>query len=161
MVESRIHELFSSDKTVYIFDVDGVLAKLEFGEYNHYYYNDEEWQKAIQNHNYYKDSLAIPTMKGFLKNKDKNRIFVATKILNEEEKKQKELFLERNYGIKPEHVYVVNKNEEKLNVIKKIQQLMPDLEDKYFVIIDDTIDVLNDVMDHSNYSTVHISSFLE
>ena len=35
MVESKIGDLFQDENTVYIFDVDGVLARLEYGEYNH------------------------------------------------------------------------------------------------------------------------------
>ena len=38
MKESKIKDLFADAKTIYIFDVDGVLARLELGEYNHYFY---------------------------------------------------------------------------------------------------------------------------
>ena len=42
-MNSKIQELLSSDKTVFAFDVDGVLAPMEFGEYNHYYADDDVW----------------------------------------------------------------------------------------------------------------------
>ena len=45
--------------------------------------------------------------------------------------------------------------------MNKIKELNPNLEDKYFVMIDDTVEVLNHIMDNSNFSTVHISSFLQ
>ena len=53
------------------------------------------------------------------------------------------------------------KDEDKVNVMKLIQEKYPDLEDKYFLMIDDTVSVLNYIMEHSAYSTVHISSFLK
>ena len=65
------------------------------------------------------------------------------------------------YGILKDHVYLVYHNDEKLDVINKIKKLNPNLEDKYFVMIDDTVEVLNHIMDNSNFSTVHISSFLQ
>ena len=40
MKESKIKDLFEDHKTIYVFDVDGVLARLELGEYTHYFYND-------------------------------------------------------------------------------------------------------------------------
>ena len=41
--------------------------------------------------------------------------------------------------------------------IKSKYQVVPD---KNFVMIDDTVSVLNNIMNNSNFSTVHISSFL-
>ena len=57
-------------------------------------------------------------------------------------------------------MYLVYKNEDKLETIKQIQKEYPNLEEKYFVLIDDSVDVLNHVMENSNFSTVHNSSFL-
>ena len=37
MKESKIKDLFEDAKTIYIFDVEGVLDRLELGEYNHYF----------------------------------------------------------------------------------------------------------------------------
>ena len=45
--------------------------------------------------------------------------------------------------------------------MKKIKEGYPELKDKYFVMIDDTVEVLNDIMNHSSFSTVHISSFFD
>ena len=42
---SRIKELLKDNNSVLVFDVDGVLAVLEFGERNHFGLNDEEWIK--------------------------------------------------------------------------------------------------------------------
>ena len=161
MVESKIRDLFQNGNTVYIFDVDGVLARLEYGEYNHYYYDDEAWSKMIYEKDYYKDVRAFETMQKFLANKDMKRVYVATKVMNEEEHRQKVSFLNRNYGILADHVFLVYQNDEKLDVILKIKENYPNLEDKYFVMIDDSVDGLNHIMANSSFSTDHVSSFIE
>ena len=161
MEKSKIKELFESSNTVYIFDVDGVLAPIEYGEYNHYELDDEAWAKALLTNNFYEDKKPFETFKLFLKEKDINRIYVATKVMNDTEKKQKIEFLEKNYGIKKENIFEVYKNEEKLEVIKKIKEEYPLLDAKYFVMIEDSVEVLNYIMENSEFSTVHVSSFLK
>ena len=41
MKKYKIDELYNNPNTIYVFDVDGVLAPLEFGEYNHYELDDD------------------------------------------------------------------------------------------------------------------------
>lgn len=161
MKEYKISELFDNPNTVYVFDVDGVLAPLEFGEYNHYELNDDDWAKALLESDLYANKRSSKTFQKFLATKNKNNVYVATKVMNEREKEQKINFLNKNYGILKDHVFEVYKNEEKLEVIKNLKKLYPDLEDKYFVMIDDTVDVLNHIMFNSAFSTVHVSTFIE
>ena len=42
----------------------------------------------------------------------------------------------------------------------KIKELRPDIDDKHIAMVDDTVDVLNSVKEHSNFATIHISSFM-
>lgn len=158
---SKIKDLFLDEKTVYVFDVDGTLTPLEFGEYNHYLLNDEEWSKSLLEQDFYTCCRPITIMQDFLNSKDKEKVYVVTKVMNEVELIQKKNFLKKYYGILPEHVFLVYQNDDKLDVMKEIQLKYPDLEEKYFVMIDDTVDVLNHIMDYSSFSTVHISSFFE
>ena len=161
LVQSKIKELFDNPNTVFVFDVDGVLASIEYGEYNHYYYDDEEWAEDLNSHDFYQDIRTIKTMQEFLKDKKMERVYVVTKVMNETEKKYKQRFLEQHYHIDPTHVFSVLTNPDKLTRMQEIHQSFPTLEDKYMVMIDDTVDVLNHIMENSNYSTVHISSFLD
>ncbi len=161
MKESKIKELFQNECTVYVFDLDGVLAPIEYGEYNHYYYDDEEWSKAILEKDFYEDVRPIKTFQDFLKEKDKSFVYVVTKVMNEEEKRQKIKFVKKNYQIEEDHVYGVYHDLDKLKAMKEIQKNHPHLEDRYFVMIDDTVNILNDIMEHSSFSTVHVSSFLK
>ena len=56
-MESKVKELLESEKAVYCFDVDGVLALLEFGENNHYCnVSDEVWASNLLINNYYNDN---------------------------------------------------------------------------------------------------------
>ncbi len=158
-MKSKINELFLSPETVYIFDVDGTLTPLEFGMYNHYSLNDEEWAKSLFIEDGYKNCRPIKYFQNFLSQRDLNRVFVVTKVMNEIELEQKKAFLESHYGIFPNHVFLVYKNEDKLEKMKEIQSLYPKIDSKYFVMIDDSVEVLNHIMENSSYSTVHISSF--
>lgn len=160
-MKSRIKELLEEEKTICIFDVDGVLTPLEFGVYNHYSLNDEEWASAINDKDFYAENRPIKVMQEFIKKRNLKDVYVVTRVMNETELKQKQNFLNKHYHILPENVYMTLKNEEKLDVMYKIQAKYPELESKYFVMIDDTVEVLNHIMDHSSFSTAHISSFFE
>ena len=57
---SKVRELLNDPESVIVWDVDGVLALLEWGEYNHYDDDDETWtnkQKegvfVLNKHSYY------------------------------------------------------------------------------------------------------------
>ena len=160
-MKSKIKELFENEKTIYFFDLDGVLAPLEYGEYNHYYYNDEEWAKELVKTDFYANIPPFKTMQNFIEKKKKENIYVITKVMNDIELDQKKKFLIKNYHILENHIFLVYENHEKLEKMKDLKKEYPNLEDKYFVMIDDTVDVLNHIMEHSSFSTVHISSFLQ
>ena len=49
IVRSKIKDILNDNESILVFDVDGVLALLEFGEYNHYIYDDETWDKENKN----------------------------------------------------------------------------------------------------------------
>ena len=124
-MKSKIKKLLKDEKSVLVFDVDGVLAPIEYGEYNHYYYDDEEWAKAIDSgKDFYADVKPFKT-------------------------------------IKEENCYMVFKDRDKLLLLEEIKEKYPDLDDHQIVFIEDTVDNLSYVMDNSNYSTVHISSFMK
>ncbi len=160
MEESKIDDLFNDSNTVYFFDVDGVLAPICYGKYNHYYYDDEAWSKFVLENDGYANVLPIKKMQMFINKRDKNLIYVITKVMNDKELEEKVRFLVKNYNIIPSHIYGVCSNNDKLMVMKKIRKEYANLDDKNFVLIDDTVDVLNYVMENSSFATVHISSFL-
>lgn len=159
---SKIKELLKDEESILVFDIDGVLALLELGEYNHFGLNDEEWFKECEKGiNYYTQDKVINKMKNFLSSRDMSRIYVVTVIGHDNEWDFKKEFANKYYKIFKENVYCVKRNKDKKDILFKIKESYPALEDYKIVMIDDTVAVLNDIMENTNFSTVHISSFLD
>jgi len=159
---SKIKQLLKEKDSVLIFDVDGVLALLEFGEYNHYYYSDDDWDKFVDSgNNLYTIDKVSKKMQDFLKDKDKSRVYVITAIGINKEGEYKKEFVEKYYGINKDNVYFVNRNNDKRSKVIEIKEKYKDLEDYKIIMIDDTPDILTDIQENTNFSTAHISSFLD
>ena len=159
---SKIKELFKDKNSVLVFDVDGVLALLEFGEYNHYYASDEDWDKFVNNdNNLYTEDKVSKKMQEFLKDKDKSKIYVITAIGVNKEGIYKKEYVEKYYNIKPNNVYYVDRNTSKIDNLNEIKNMHPEIEDYQLIMIDDTPDVLTEIQNNTNYSTAHVSSFLD
>ena len=162
IVRSKIKDILNDNESILVFDVDGVLALLEFGEYNYYIYDDEIWDDKNKNgYNFYKETLVSTKMQSFLANKDMKRIYVITTVGSNNEGEFKRDFVNKYYGILKENVYYVNKNRDKTSVLLKIKEKYPQLNSKKIVMIDDTVDILNEIMEKTDFSTAHISSFLD
>ena len=159
---SKIKDLLNDEESVLVFDIDGVLAVLEFGEYNHFNDSDEEWfENCSKGINSYTEDKVIPAIQNFLKNKDMNRIYVVTAIGHINEWDFKKEFANKYYNIPKENVFYVKKDSEKKEKLLEIKKKYPELEDYKILMIDDTVSILNDIMENTNFSTVHISSFLD
>lgn len=159
---SKIKKLIKDHDAILVFDMDGVLSKLEFGDFNHYALNDQEWSEAcLKGENFYTEEKVIKRMQKYLSKKNMDNIYVITKVYNEKESEYKELFLTKYYNIKKDHIYYVDSNNAKVGVLLKIKEKYPDIEDYKIAMIEDSVDVLNDVMDKTNFSTIHISSFID
>ena len=159
---SKIKELLKDNNSILVFDIDGVLALLEFGEYNHYYSSDEDWDEFVNNdNNLYTEDKVSKKMQEFLKNKDKNKIYVITAIGVNKEGEYKKEFVSKYYGIYAKNVYYVDRSKDKVSTLNEIREKHPEVNDYQIVMIDDTPDVLTDIQEHTGYSTAHISSFLD
>ena len=159
---SKIKELLNDPNSVLVFDVDGVLALMEWGEYNHYDEDDETWMNMHgEGKFFYTERFAIPKMQKFLQNKDMNRVYVITKVFTEYELDDKKQFLEKYYGIKRDNVFSVKSNPEKVDVLNTVKQKYLELDDHHLIMIDDTTDVLTMVMNNTPFSTAHVSTFLD
>ena len=159
---SKIIELINEKDTILVFDVDGVLAKMEWGKYNHYELTDEEWIKMCEaGENAYTQERVFKKMQDFLKNRNMDRIYVITKVGSYKEGEFKKEFVSKYYNISPQNVYCVEKDIEKKIKLFEIKEKYQELEDFQVVMIDDTVNVLNDIMENTGFSTVHISSFLD
>jgi len=159
---TRVNELLNDNESVIAFDIDGVLAIMQWGDHNHFLALDKEWKdacdgKAIE----YGEDKVSKTMLNFINNKDLNRMHVITRVYGDKEGELKRLFAKKYYGIPEENFYTVMENEEKVDILSKIKTKYPNVEDEKIIMIDDSTEVLNEIMKKSNYTTVHISSFLD
>lgn len=159
---SRIRSLLKDKESVLVFDIDGVLAIMEWGKYNHYDDNDEEWNRICEKGiNTYNDDKVSTKMQKFLRHKDMTRIYVITTVGTENEQEFKKRFAQKFYNIPKENVYCVEHNSHKIKELKKIKAQYPELEDYQIIMIDDTVEILTDIMENTDFSTAHISSFLD
>lgn len=159
---SKIKELLMDEKNVLVFDIDGVLALMELGDHNHYSLNDEDWTKACEDGiNYYDESIVSKKMQEFLKTRDMSRIYVITAVGNNNEGEFKREYANKYYNIPKENVFFVSRNIEKTEQLKKIKEKYPELENYRIVMVDDTVKILDHIMNNTEFSTVHISSFLD
>ena len=158
---SEIRNIINDKQSVLIFDVDGVLAIMEFG-LNTHFLDDDSWKKTLSdNINLYDKDKVSKKLQLLINKKDKNRIFVITKVDDIVEINQKKEYVNKYYGIIKENVYCVNTDSEKTKELEKIKSKFKGLDSKYFVMIDDTVEVLNDAMNNNKISTAHISTFID
>ena len=159
---SKIKELLNDKKSVLVFDIDGVLSLMEFGEYNHYnLLTDEEWNDACETTNFYTEDKVSKKIQSFLKNKDMKRVFVITRVNNKTEINYKKDYVNKYYNIIKDNVYCVLNEDSKVKELHEIKNKFNDIEDYQLIMIDDTTKVLTDIQSKTNYSTAHISSFLD
>ncbi|MBR3133213.1 MAG: hypothetical protein IKG42_04000 [Clostridia bacterium] len=159
---SKIKELLINNDSILVFDIDGVLALMEMGDYNHYKLTDSEWNEACEKGiNYYDESVVCYKLVNFLKTRNMKNIYVITNVGSKNEGDFKKKFAKKYYNIPEENVYFVDQYSQKKEELKKIKSLYSEIEDYQIVMIDDTVEILNDIMKNTDFSTVHISSFLD
>ena len=157
-----ITDLLKEEDTVIAFDLDGVLAKIEWDKYNHFLYNDVEWQNACEEGKVeYGEKNVIKKMQAFLETKDMSRIFVVTRVNSDIEVELKRDFVSKYYNIPRENLFEVRHNAEKVERLFEIKEKFPELPNYKLVMVDDTVMVLNSIWLNSDFSTAHISSFLD
>ena len=158
---SKISSIITNPNSVLVFDVDGVLAKLEFGENTHHIL-EQEWNKINEeNINLYNEDKVIMTMRRFIREKNINKIYVITLVQNDNESKFKKMFLNKYYNILINNIYCVKSKQEKINKLLEIGKMYPKLDDENIIMIDDSVEILDEVIKKTNFSTAHISSFLD
>ena len=159
---SEIRNLLYDKNSVITFDIDGVLALMEYGKYNHFELIDQEWNEACERgENFYTEDRSIKKMKEFITNRNVDNIYVISQVGNQNEKIYKTEFVNKYYNIPKENVYFVKKREDKKNILFEIKKKYPKLQEKQIVMVEDSVDILNDIMENTNFATVHISTFLD
>ncbi len=168
-MKKSLLNLINDPKAVIFLDIDGTLTAYECGERNHNACPDEEWESYLNENNPYETLQPLKTMQRWLQEKTNNdkkiseRIFVCTVVSGEREIEVKRNFIKRHFSQIPQnHVMYVYHQKDKILILKEVHNcLFRDLDPKYIVMIDDTAAVLTEIQNRSEYTTVHISSFVD
>lgn len=156
---SKITDYLLKDDVIVVMDVDGVLAPYEFSELSHSM-TDDEWDKLVAlGENPYKDVRPIKLMQEFIQKKGVDKVYTCSKSpLSEIPGKR--AFIKDNYNLPDDNIYFTLEKTEKLTVLQTLQQKLG-LKPSQIAIVEDTVKTLDYIRAHSDFVTVHVSSFME
>lgn len=164
---SKIIDFLKQDDTIVVLDLDGVMSIYEYGELNHNPCHMDEFDDFLTNHDSYAKARPNKIIQNFVNNKNPNNIYVCSHMLNLKEGKYKYNFIKKYYPSIPfKNIFLVGKVEDKLEVMKtiyyneKMIKKIP-ISEKNIAIIEDTVSTLSYIQDNSNFTTVHITSFMD
>lgn len=147
-----IEEILNNKETVYVFDVDGTLTDFNYSM-------RAFWNPTTEPVSY--DGVRpLKTMQKLISSLDKDKVFICSRAALKGEPEAKRKFLLEDFNLKPDHIYFVKENNEKLDILRKIQNLTK-VEDELILLVEDSTDVLYNVLINTNYSNMHISYFIE
>lgn len=147
-----IEQVLKNRETVYVFDVDGTLT-----DFN---YSIRAFWNPTENPVSYDNVRPLKTMQKLISKLDRGKVFICSRVTLEGEPETKKKFLIKNFNIRPDNIYFVKENEEKVGVLKKIQERTK-VEDELLLMVEDSTEVLYDVLTNTNYSNLHVSYFIE
>lgn len=156
---SKITDYLLKDDVIVVMDVDGVLAPYEFSELSHSM-TDDEWDKLVAlGENPYKDVRPIKLMQEFIQKKGVDKVYTCSKSPLSEIPGKK-AFIKDNYNLPDDNIYFTLEKTEKLTVLQTLQQKLG-LKPSQIAIVEDTVKTLDYIRAHSDFVTVHVSSFME
>lgn len=157
----KIKEIVTNPDTVLVFDIDGTLAKYEFGNRNHNACPDSQWPEYVKDNKPYESVEAAEVFKPIVREKP-DHIFVCSIVSGIDEIRQKTEFLKKNFPeIPANNIYFVGTEDDKLISLLVIQNEFENKPAEDVFMIDDSCSVLNRIQERSSFGTIHISSFLE
>lgn len=156
-IMSRILEYLREPETVTVFDIDGVLAPYEFGDLCHSACPDEDWKSYVLTKHPYAHIRPVPQLQRFIEEKGADKVF-ACSVAEDYEEEGKRDFVVRSYGLAPEHVLFVRSKKEKVPALKELASSLG-LPEKRVALVDDAVKTLDAVMEETDCTTVHVSSF--
>ena len=147
-----IEEILKNKNTIYVFDVDGTLTDFNYAARSF-------WNPTIDPVSY--DGVRpLKTMQKLISSLDKDKVFICSRATLKGEPEAKAKFLLENFDLRLDHIYFVRENIEKIDVLKNIQDITQ-VEDELILLIEDSTDVLYNVLVNTNYSNMHVSYFIE
>ena len=160
-MKKELKDLIYDPESVLVFDIDGVLAAYEYGALNHNACPDDDWDNYVLNNNVYETARPPKVFQELIAEKPAERIFTLS-AAGQNEMDLKKRFVCENYPSIPQrNIWFVENKMEKAEKLELISFIFPTLDYKKIVMIDDTIKVLTHIQDNTQFSTIHVSSFLE
>lgn len=150
-----------------VFDIDGVLAAYEYGFKSHNICDPKSWKedKIIET---YRKARCPQTMVEFVNSRDIKKNFVCSLANSNTERFEKIKFVTQSYpNINISNIFFVEKPEDKLNILYNIYARHSYMQERIYrdqsdiFMVDDSIEILNYIQENSQFSTLHISSFLD
>lgn len=141
---------------IVVFDIDGVLAAYEFGDFCH---TTPEWgpeQFVSIEDNPYTNIPPLPVLQEYISSMPRENVYVCS-VANEEERECKADFVTRNYEINKENIIFVDKKDKKFDALMDLKKKFPDME---IALVDDTVKTLDNIwLKDSSIRTIHVSTF--
>lgn len=147
-----IEQVLKNRETVYVFDVDGTLT-----DFN---YSIRAFWSLTEKPVSYDNVRPLKTMQKLISKLDRDKVFVCSRVTLGGEAEAKKKFLIKNFNIRPDNIYFVKENKGKVEVLKEIQERTK-VEDELLLMVEDSAEVLYDVLTNTNYSNLHVSYFIE
>ena len=99
----------------------------------------------------------VPQLQRFIEEKGADKVF-ACSVAEDYEEEGKRDFVVDGYGIAPEQVLFVRSKKEKVPALKGLASSLG-LPEKRVALVDDAVETLDVVMEETDCTTVHVSSF--
>lgn len=148
----NLEQILKHKDTIYIFDIDGTLT-----DFN---YDIRDFAEQIERPNDYKQIRPLKTLQKFISKLNMNNVYSCSRSIFPEEHQSKTEFLIENYHMKPENIFFVYHNKDKIDVVKKIWE-KTGVDSELILVVEDNPVILDDITLETNFSNMHISYFIE
>ena len=149
-----------SNKVVF-FDIDGVLVDYHFGINKINVVPDSEYIEYCKHNDVYENARPLKTMQTLINKLNPDNVYVLSVSFSEPECNYKKAFIKRNYPtIHSQNIMFTLHKENKISLMLYVRDKLR-IRDEDMVIVDDSVDILDNVEKNSEINCYHISSFIE
>lgn len=148
----NLKEILENKDTIYIFDIDGTLT-----DFN---YDTRAFAEQIEQPSDYKQIRPLKTLQKFIAELNIDNVYSCSRSIFPEEQQSKTEFLVENYNIKPENIFYVYHNDDKIDIIKKIWK-KTGVDSELILVVEDNPSILDRITLETNFSNIHISHFIK
>lgn len=148
----NLEQILKNKDTVYIFDIDGTLT-----DFN---YDTRAFSEQVESPTDYKRVRPLKTLQEFISKLNIDNVYTCSRSIFPEERRSKSEFLLENYQIKPENIFYVEHNKDKISVIKKVWE-KTGIDSELVLVVEDNPSILDHITLETNFSNMHISYFID